>query len=103
MNVKRIDVDYVVMLNHHVVRYRWNTEESDVWRKNMLPSESHKRWDHSAHRMSVLPDSVRKDAVQKLEQLMTRTKRSVMYDAPAKNIQLNDKQFHADMLVKSDV
>ena len=69
----------------------------------MLPSESHKRWDHSVHRMADVPDIAREGAVRKLGLLTVRTKRSVVFDAPAKNIQLNDKQFHADMLVKSDV
>lgn len=97
--ITRIDVDYVTMLDNRVVRYRWNTSESDQWRRALTVEESRRRWDHTSNRLSQLPAYVVSQASDRLQTLKMRTRNTVAYDAEVKNIEQNGKQFLADVML----
>jgi hypothetical protein len=98
--ITRIDVDFVTMLNSMVIRYRWNTDASDQWRKGADRMTARKTWDHKEYQFSALPEYVRERARHELNRLLARTKSKVTHDAVIMNISLADKQFVADVLTK---
>lgn len=98
--VTRMDVDYVTMLNTRIVRYRWNTEESDQWRCTMLSSERNRRWDHTTNCLSMVPDYAHGDARTRLAALLARTRNTVSHDATVLNITYQDKPLVADVMMR---
>lgn len=101
--VTRMDVDYVTMLTHRVVRYRWNTPDSDQWRRMMLQHQQHNKWDHTEYLLDKVPEYAAEEARRRLGILCKRAQNTVLHNEVIANLTLAEKQFIADVMIRDNI